>query len=161
MSLDILDWLPLCVKYTHTKLYRRNHVKWTWQSASCVSSKGFINHPSHQSWNKQEQCWATEWSVLNKEDNVEKTKMKMVREDHRDRGKDVLMAETRQGNADRICNLTKQSWEIQGTGAAWVRTAGRLNRREAKTDNTVNTGKKQHTSCAWNRNRMDSSRYTK
>lgn len=31
------------------------------------------------------------------------------REDHRDGRRDVLIAETKQGNADRICNLTKQS----------------------------------------------------
>lgn len=46
-----------------------------------------------------------------------------------------------------------------------MRTAGRLNRREAKADNTVNTGKKAtHFLCTKkkkNGNKADSSRYTK
>lgn len=40
---------------------------------------------------------------------MEKTKEDEETKEHRDGRKDVLIAETKQGNADRICNLTKQS----------------------------------------------------
>lgn len=51
----------------------------------------------------------TERAELNKEYNVEKTMEDVDTEKHKGRRKDVLLEETKQGNADRICNLTKQS----------------------------------------------------